>query len=86
MARDAMNIFLSERLDSRRIILPNISRVAELNGKVVGQFIIQKAKVVEDKPRKVEMMFSPLEKDGISEITSVCKNMLEDWFVVFDRH
>lgn len=40
--------------------LPNLSRVAELNGKVVGAIYYSKAKVVDDKTEHEVITFGPL--------------------------
>ena len=58
--------------------LPNISRVAELNGKVVGAIYYTKAKVVEDKAEHDVVTFGPLSVEPTLQNSGVGKDLLEE--------
>lgn len=58
--------------------LPNISRVAELNGKVAGAIYYTKAKVVEDKTEHDVITFGPLAVEPTLQNSGIGKALLEE--------
>jgi predicted N-acetyltransferase YhbS len=58
--------------------LPNISRVAELNGKVAGAIYYTKAKVVEDKTEHDVVTFGPLAVEPTLQNSGIGKGLLEE--------
>lgn len=58
--------------------LPNISRVAELNGKVAGAIYYTKAKVVEDKTEHDVVAFGPLAVEPTLQNSGIGKDLLEE--------
>lgn len=73
----------NEHLIARKIrqsqdYLPNISRVAELNGKVVGAIYYTKAKVVEDKTEHDVVTFGPLAVEPTLQNSGIGKALLEE--------
>lgn len=57
--------------------LPNISRVAELNGKVVGAIYYTKAKVVEDKTEYDVITFGPLAVEPTLQNSGIGKALID---------
>jgi len=62
--------------------LPNISRVAELNGKVVGAIYYTKAKVVEDKTEHDVITFGPLAVEPILQNSGIGRALLEETIIL----
>lgn len=69
---------LVRKIRKSRDYLPDISRVAELNGKVAGAIYYTKAKVVEDKTEHEVITFGPLAVEPTLQNSGIGKALLEE--------
>lgn len=69
---------LVRRIRQSQDYLPDISRVAELNGKVAGAIYYTKAKVVDDKTKHEVVTFGPLAVEPVFQNSGIGKALLEE--------